>query len=89
MYYYQRIEQKLKNHFDPIFLEIKDQSHLHAGHSGTHPDGETHFKIKLISDAFIGLSRLERQKKVLKILDDEIKEHIHAISLSLKTKEEA
>lgn len=84
MYYYNKIEQKLKEHFDPISLEIKDQSHLHAGHHEMTGTGETHFLVKLKSAKFDKLSRLQRQRAVLEILKEEMENHIHALSMILK-----
>ena len=43
----QTIETKLTRALDPVDLEIVDESHLHAGHVGARPEGETHFRVKV------------------------------------------
>ncbi len=83
MTYLERIEKKLKRNFSPDTLEVIDESDLHAGHSGSRPGGETHFRVKMISRSFTGMSRLERQRAVHKVLKIELQERVHALSLKL------
>ena len=83
MTYLERIEKKLKRNFSPDTLEVIDESDLHAGHSGSRPGGETHFRVKMISRRFTGMSRLERQRAVHKVLKIELQERVHALSLKL------
>ena len=46
--------------------------------------------LKIISDVFAGLNRVNRQRKVYALLDDRIKSgEIHAVSMALLTPEEA
>lgn len=78
---------KLQKEFTPFVLEVLDLSHLHKGHAGYHPAGETHFKVVLVSDRFKGKTRLERHQMVYKSLEAEIKK-IHALELVLKSCEE-
>ena len=59
-----RIERKLRHALSPARLAIVDQSHLHAGHVGARPEGETHFRVEVVSAAFEGKSRLARQRLV-------------------------
>lgn len=82
-----RIREKLTSAFAPLALEIEDQSARHAGHAGaTRADGsrgETHFHIRLVSPAFDGLTRVERQRRVYAALKDELAGPVHALSLTL------
>jgi BolA protein len=81
------IRQKLTAAFAPQTLEVRDESHRHAGHAGaTRQDGsqgETHFHVRLVSPAFEGVSRVERQRRVHAALADELKGPVHALSLTL------
>ena len=86
MKYLDRIEKKLKKNFSPSFLEVIDESSLHAGHSGARPGGETHFKVSMISQNFEGVSRIQRQRAVYKVLEKELNDRIHALSLILSAK---
>lgn len=94
--YARRMIEKLTDAFAPSVLEIKDDSHRHAGHSdriaalgssGHAPvdgAGETHFRVTLVADAFAGKSRVERQRMVYAVLNDELRERIHALTLTVK-----
>ena len=83
------IEKKLKSAFEPSRLELKDESHLHAGHAGARPDGESHFRLLIVSDRFEGLSRVARQRAVNDVLKDELKERVHAFAMKAMTPAEA
>jgi len=80
--YRQRIERKLIAELAPTRLEIEDESHRHAGHAGHRPEGETHFRVIIVSSAFSGLGRLERQRLVYRILRDELAERVHALAMT-------
>ncbi|HLJ21258.1 MAG TPA: BolA family protein [Stellaceae bacterium] len=66
---------------NPDRLEIADESHRHAGHAGSRPGGETHFRVEIVAAAFKGKSRLDRQRLVYAALKDEMSQQIHALSL--------
>ena len=48
------IQSKLSEAFSPTNLNIIDESHLHAGHIGARPEGETHFRVDIVSTALVG-----------------------------------
>jgi BolA protein len=87
------MRQKLTAAFAPQVLEVRDESARHAGHAGaTREDGshgETHFHVRLVSAAFEGLSRVERQRRNHAVLEQELKATVHALSLALLTPSEA
>ena len=76
------IRTKLIAAFRPILVEIVDESHLHAGHVGARPEGETHFRVTIRADCFAGRSRLDRQRMVHKVLADELAGPVHALSIA-------
>jgi BolA protein len=82
------IETKLKAAFTPIRLVVEDESHRHEGHIGARPGGETHFRVEVVSDVFRGLSRVERQRRVYGVLDEELKGRVHALAMRALTPEE-
>ena len=82
------IEHKLKAGLAPVRLTVTDQSHLHAGHAGARPGGETHFRVEIVSPAFAGLSRVARQRLVYDVLAAELKGPVHALALQTRTPEE-
>ena len=83
------IAQKLTAAFSPVELSVEDESAKHIGHAGSRPEGETHFSVRIVADAFEGLARVERQRRVYAALADELKSHIHALSVSALTPAEA
>jgi BolA family transcriptional regulator, general stress-responsive regulator len=83
------IAQKLTAAFSPGELSVVDDSAKHAGHAGSRPEGETHFSVRIVSNAFEGLSRVERQRRVYAALADELKTHVHALSLTTLTPAES
>jgi len=83
------IRTKLEAAFSPSHLDIRDESSLHHGHAGHREGGETHFRVSIVSNAFEGLSRVERHRRVHDVLDAELKDRVHALALTLLTPEEA
>jgi BolA protein len=78
------IRAKLNAAFAPSALEIIDESHLHAGHSGHRPGISTHFRVAIVAAAFAGKGRVDRQRLVYAALDDLMGKPIHALALSAK-----
>jgi BolA protein len=76
-----RIEQKLTAAFRPESLEVVDESHLHVGHAGHRPGGETHFRVRIVAAAFQARSRVERHRMVNGALADELGEPVHALAI--------
>jgi BolA family transcriptional regulator, general stress-responsive regulator len=76
-----QIRAKLTAAFHPLRLEIIDESHRHAGHVGSRPGGETHFRVEIVSAAFQHQTRLQRQRLVYAALAEEMAGDIHALSL--------
>jgi len=82
------LRTKLTAAFSPARLEIIDDSHRHAGHAGARPEGETHFNVTIVAEAFAGKSRVERQRLVYAALAQELRERVHALQLSTLTPDE-
>ena len=82
------LRERLQQGLDPDGIEIEDQSAQHAGHAGARPEGESHFAIRVVSSAFAGMSRLQRQRAILEAVDDLMQTEIHALSIQARTPEE-
>jgi len=78
------IRAKLDAAFHPRQLDIVDESHLHAGHSGHRPGISTHFRVAIVADAFAGKPRVERQRMIYAALDSLMGKPIHALALAVK-----
>ena len=75
------ITEKLTTALAPLRLDVTDESHLHAGHAGHRPGGETHFRVHIVSAAFASKSRVERHRMVNEILSNELKTGVHALAI--------
>jgi BolA protein len=83
------MEDKLKTAFSPERLVIINESHLHAGHHHQDSDhhgtydgtGETHFRVRIVSPAFAGMSRIDRHRAVNDLLAEELKAGVHALAI--------
>lgn len=87
------IRRKLESALEPVRLDVRDDSHKHAGHAAYKGkagySGETHFSVEVVSARFEGLSSIKRHRLVYQILDEEMKESVHALALVTKTPTEA
>jgi BolA protein len=81
----EQIERKLVDGLAPTRLEIIDESARHSGHAGAHPEGESHFSVEIVSQAFDGKSMLARQRMVYDLLVQEMRQRVHALSLRTLT----
>ncbi|QCI99899.1 BolA family protein [Agrobacterium larrymoorei] len=78
----QSMENKLKDAFLPVRLNVIDESHMHAGHQ---PDmtgtGETHMRVQIVSEQFSGKSRVERHRAINGLLKPELDAGLHALAI--------
>lgn len=75
------MRRKLMEALTPLALEIENESHRHAGHAGSPGTGESHFRLRVVSAAFEGLGRVDRQRLVYSILAEELKGPVHALAV--------
>jgi BolA protein len=84
----ERIKALLTAALSPAELDVIDDSAKHAGHQfhpgGVEPRGETHFTVKVVSDAFAGKSRLARHRMVNELLAQELADGLHALAIVAK-----
>ena len=79
-----QVEQRLTEHFSPLFAEIVNESHMHS----VPPGSESHFKVTLVSHAFEGLRLVKRHQEVYRILQPLMGAPIHALALHTYTENE-
>jgi BolA protein len=72
----------------PLELQIEDESARHVGHPGA-AEGGGHYRLRLVSPHFPGLSRLQRHRLVYDCLDNLMPRQIHALAMTLLSPEEA
>ncbi len=78
------IEQKLLSAFDPVFLDVVDESHMHNVPQGA----ESHFKVVIVTPQFDGMRLLQRHRAVNAVVAAELAEKIHALALHTYTPSE-
>jgi BolA protein len=83
------ITNKLREAFAPQSLDVTDESHLHEGHAGQRPRGETHFRVYIVSPAFEGKSRIERHRMINATLAGELQGTVHALAIRAQAPGEA
>jgi BolA protein len=83
------IINKLREAFAPESLDVTDESHLHEGHAGHRPGGETHFRVYIVSPAFEGKGRIERHRLINTALAAELAGSIHALAIKAQAPGEA
>lgn len=81
------LEAALRAAFEPLALQVTDDSHLHAGHAGAR-EGR-HFSVRIVTPRFQGLTRLARHRLVYDALARWMPRGIHALALSTLTPAEA
>jgi BolA family transcriptional regulator, general stress-responsive regulator len=83
-----RIREKLILAFAPSALEVVNDSHRHAGHTGSPGTDESHYTVKVVSASFAGKSRLERHRMVNEVVAEELRGKIHALAITALAPEE-
>lgn len=74
------IEERLVAEFQPVHIEVIDDSARHAGHAGAR-DGAGHFRVRILAERFRGLAVLARHRLVYEALRSLIPGDIHALSI--------
>jgi BolA protein len=77
----ERITGKLTEAFHPVALQVVDESHLHKGHAGHRPEGESHFRVRITAAAFRGKTRVQTHRLIYDALKGEIAEGLHALAI--------
>ncbi|NCV63652.1 MAG: BolA family transcriptional regulator [Betaproteobacteria bacterium] len=80
----QQLHTQLQSTLQPFFLEVEDESASHAGHAGSDGSGQgTHFRVRIGSQAFMGLSRVARHRLVYDALQQFVDQGLHALAIEI------
>lgn len=82
-----RIRARLLEAMSPSEVEVRDDSHLHAGHVGAR-DGGGHYSVRIVAEQFRGLAQLARHRRVYAALGEMMDGPIHALAITALTPEE-
>ena len=75
------IEKRLRESLAPSHLAVINDSDKHRGQAGQDGSGESHFTVEIEAPAFVGLSRLDRQRAVNRALGELLRERVHALAI--------
>jgi BolA family transcriptional regulator, general stress-responsive regulator len=75
------IEIRLKEAFQPERLAVINESHLHAGHRPADEGDETHMRVRIVTPAFSGLSRIQRHRVINEALKPAFDAGLHALAI--------
>ena len=78
-----RMRALLDAAFAPAELEVLDDSHRHVGHAGAR-EGKGHFTVRIVSDAFAGMTPLARHRAVYAALGAMMDTDIHALAIDAR-----
>ena len=76
-----RIRGRLTEAFSPTELQVIDESDGHKGHAGARPEGETHFRVRIVAEAFRGRARIETHRMINAALASELTGGVHALAI--------
>ena len=76
------VKKKLQSQINIENIIIEDKSFLHKNHKGNQK-GKFHLKINIKSEELKEMSKIENNKKVFKVLEEELKNNIHSIQISI------
>ncbi|MAF98598.1 MAG: BolA family transcriptional regulator [Micavibrio sp.] len=79
----EKIKAALEKEFEPLHLEVINESAKHAGHAGDDGSGQTHFLIVMTSEKFTGKNRVQKHQMVNQLLLPFFDYGLHALSLRL------
>lgn len=79
----EQLKDILENAFDCKELIIENQSHLHAGHAGSPNSGQSHFAIKINSNAFTNCTRVQSHRMINQSVAELFNQGLHALSITI------
>jgi BolA family transcriptional regulator, general stress-responsive regulator len=79
-----RIRGRLTEAFSPTELQVIDESDRHKGHAGHRPEGETHFRVRIVAEAFRGRNRVATHRLINAALGEEFARGLHALAIEAK-----
>mgnify|MGYP003385404370 FL=1 len=75
------IEKKLSEGLSPVFLQVDNESYLH----NVPENAETHFKVVIAADAFVGQRAVQRHQEIYRLLAEELQKGVHALAIHAYT----
>ncbi len=80
-----QLETLLTEALSPNFLDVQDESHLHAGHREAGDAQETHFRVIIASTAFDGHSKVQQHQMIYRAVNGLMPKPVHALAIDIRT----
>jgi len=77
----QAIRERVEAEFAPVYLEVTNESFMHAVPEGS----ESHFKLVVVTDQFIDKRSVQRHQAVYRVLAEQLQHAVHALALHTYT----
>ena len=77
------VKKKIQNEIIIEDINIEDKSYLHKNHPNNQKD-KFHLKISITSKELKLMSKIESNRKIYKVLGDEMNESIHSIQILIR-----
>ena len=74
------VKKKLKDELNIESISVEDKSFLHKNHSGN-IKGKFHLKLIIVSNELKKMNKIQSNKKIYRVLDEELKQYIHSIQI--------
>lgn len=82
------LESALTSEFNPLKIKVIDESGKHAGHGAAPAGGNSHYHVRIVSNKFKDLSRIERHQTIYRVLAPYFAQGLHALAIEALTPEE-
>ncbi len=79
----EKIEEKLTRKFQPVFLQVLDESEKHRGHANWIEGKSTHFRVRICADNLSDLDRIAQHRAIMDALEREFAEGLHALAIEV------
>ena len=76
------VKKKLQDELNIESISVEDKSFLHKNHSGN-IKGKFHLKLIIVSNELKKMNKIQSNKKIYRVLDEELKKYIHSIQISI------
>lgn len=77
------LNAKLTTQFAPDYLDVIDESNKHFGHAGWREGGETHFRVRIATRHFDGMSRVAQHRAINAVLEADLRDRVHALAIEV------
>ena len=79
----EKIKEKINNKLNPEHISLIDNSYLHTKHK-SFDSNKVHLKLTIKSEKLRNMKKIDAHRAIFSILNDEMKNKIHALEIEIK-----